>query len=209
MAADSQLVPVLISGKQGSGKSTTKDVLKAALTARGYRVYDYKFAGPLYRMHDAVLGVLKELGIPNIPTKDGRLLQLLGTEWGRQTHGENIWVNCAQGAFKFAEADLKENSDKERGVFLIDDLRFKNEFSAFGEAGLKFRLEADRDSRKGRTESWRETDTHQSETDLDDCLESFDEVFNTGAGGIPCDQVVTAIVEAIDDFLTLGRYDLP
>lgn len=166
------VMPVMISGKQGSGKSSISRE-SAELLAHDFRVVTYKFAEPLYKMQDAVLGILSELDIP-VPQKDGHLLQLLGTEWGRQHYGQDIWVKCAQQKFKqiFGLADRPT-------IFLIDDLRFKNEFEAFGDKVITIRLEADRDVRRGRAESWRDNENHPSEVDLDDWVPEFDAVFHT------------------------------
>lgn len=78
------LVDVLvISAKQGGGKTTIADKVKEMSSLHGYDIaMIIKFAGVLYTMHDAVLHLLEEsTGIPRV-AKDGRLLQLLGTEWG-------------------------------------------------------------------------------------------------------------------------------
>lgn len=188
-----RVYPVLLSGKQGSGKTTTADLVHEYLKKEGIMVARYKFAQPLYDMHDKVLEVMKGYNI-EVPVKDGRLLQLLGTEWGRETYGKQVWVNCALGRFENLAFDkMWQNSDV---VFLIDDLRFKNELEAF-DFGYRVRLECDREVRKQRCPAWRETDTHSSETDLDDSLGRFNEVLDTGLH--PVDAVASLIVRGIKD----------
>lgn len=160
---------ILISGKQGSGKTT----LTKALTKRfNNKTHIVKFADVLYEIHDFALSKLQEYGIQRDIKKDGPLLQLLGTEWGRQTIDDNIWVKVAQSKVK----NIKNlNSDL---VVIIDDCRFKNELLGFTDA-LLVRLECPKEIRKPRCEMWRDRDNHQSEIDLDDWLDKFDLVFDT------------------------------
>lgn len=185
---------VLISGKQGSGKTTTADKLSALLKAQGFEILRTRFAEPLYKMHDKVREVLKSYGYDNgyeYDVKDGPLLQLLGTEWGRALD-ENIWVKlCKLGAESFVES---AKSAEYYPVVIIDDCRFKNEFDAFPEA-LRVRLECSEDTRKGRAEMWRDRTTHPSEVDLDDWVIKFDMVFNTGVQSQ--DSVVEMICERV------------
>lgn len=175
---------VLISGKQCSGKSTLADNVSKVLRERnaGLQIIRLKFADPLYKMHDYCRGYLKQLGvkIPHPDTKDGDLLQLLGTEWGRKYVGENVWVDAAKG-------EVKEQSERLAGngmtqIFIIDDCRFENEFNAFPEA-LRVRLNADPEIRKERSANtmWRDNQNHPSETSLDDysILNKFDLTINT------------------------------
>lgn len=164
---------VLISGKQGSGKTSLSASLKRLLEDAGLFVHSRKFADPLYDMHEQCLDVLRAYGIDR-GKKDGKLLQLLGTEYGRSID-ENIWVKCAQHAIDDIQVAGCE-------VVIIDDCRFKNELSAFPDA-LKIRLECTKDQRKLRCDSWRENEMHPSEIDLDEwVLEPgrFDMIINTG-----------------------------
>ncbi len=170
--------PLLISGKQGSGKTTTAKLVSDLLEDTGFGVVNAKFADTLYKMHDACLRILKARGI-TVPEKSGTLLQLLGTEYGRKVHGEDVWVNCALGAYEELVADApKDGSFYNDIVYVIDDARFKNELAAFN-FGFAARLECAKDVRKARCPAWRDNDTHQSETDLDDSLDKFDVVINT------------------------------
>lgn len=200
----SVIYPVLLSGKQGSGKSTTADLVVKYLEQENIPVIRYKFAQVLYEMHDQVLQVMKAYGI-QVPVKDGRLLQLLGTEWGRETYGRDIWVNCALGKYEAAMAQAPTTGQfKQDYVFLIDDLRFKNELAAF-DFGYRVRLECAKDIRKARCPAWRDTDDHSSETDLDDSLGLFNEVLDTEL--LSVDAVAGQIVQGIKDRYFSGLPD--
>jgi dephospho-CoA kinase len=159
---------VMISGKQGSGKTTLAQALQSAWGKHGMAVWRYKFAQPLYDMHNAVYIVARQYGIGPLADgkKDGPLLQLLGTEWGRNTKDPDIWVNCAKS--KVAEVTKQWRVMNYFHIVLIDDLRFKNEFHAFPGA-LTIRLVCAPEIRKERIgANWRENDNHRSEVDLDD-----------------------------------------
>jgi hypothetical protein len=153
---------ILISGKQGSGKTTIANELIRQLKVLRF---DYagteKFAETLYEMHDYLLNRMETLtGNPRIK-KDGRLLQVLGTDWGRNNFGVNVWCDI-----------LKRKMDKltwsigSKRLIIIDDCRFENEFDTFPEA-LRVRLEAPEEIRKLRCPAWREDVNHASETGLD------------------------------------------
>jgi hypothetical protein len=151
---------ILISGKQGSGKSTLKDnLLKSFPSAIGMR-----FSDPLYDMHQVINDVCSWYAIP-FAEKEGRLLQLLGEDWGRQVKGEDIWVNCLNSRINTL---TRWNNNQ---IFIIDDLRYQNEFNAFQSNErfdvIKIRLCANEHARKNRALGWRDTTDHISETDLD------------------------------------------
>lgn len=154
---------ILISGKQGAGKTT----LQKALTENLFKLHKKRavvmnFADFIYEIHDFTINRLASYGVPTEQPKDGYLLQVLGTEWGRKTRGENIWVDVLKGKIQ-KMLDLKHEID----YVIIGDCRFKNEFDAFPEA-LRVRLECDEEVRKERVSMWRDTTNHPSEIDLDD-----------------------------------------
>ena len=174
---------ILLSGKMGSGKTTTADQLALTFEAQGYEVFRTRFAVVLYEMHDAVLNVIKSYGVIPPKKKYGELLQYLGTEFGRKQFGPDVWVECLQRV-------VGERAFSSKYVVIIDDMRFKNEFKAFPE-GFRVRLECDREIRKARCNSWRENENHRSEVDLDKWLKKFDLVLDTGR--LPVSLVVSAI----------------
>lgn len=113
---------IAIHGKAGCGKSTVADYL----VQKGYRVRS--FAEPIRQM-------LKQLGvhpqyfttrykgtpIPEFGNKSARyLMQTLGTEWGRETVKDTIWLDAMHRSTEFQHFLAG-------GCLVIDDLRFDNE----------------------------------------------------------------------------------
>lgn len=151
---------ILLSGGQGSGKTTIATLLKQCLEQVGSKVHVFKFAAPLYEMHDLILPVLKRMGIrPESTYKDGPLLQKLG-EYGREMIDVDIWAKVTRN---LVDNFLRETRE---GFAIVDDCRFQNEFNIFPHA-LRVRLTCPEDIRKLRCgDTWR-AKPHQSETDLD------------------------------------------
>lgn len=191
---------VLISGKQGAGKTTLAKGIYNRCAVMGLSPHFVKFAEPLYKMHDAVLSVLKDNGFTRDIVKDGPLLQLLGTDWGRKTLGDNIWCDLAVNKVKYiyklyaSDGVLKFYPGP---VIIIDDARFENEFDAFPDA-YTVRLEADKEVRKARCSMWRENDSHPSETGLDNYAKDmkFKHYVMTDSG-VYTEDLARSIVEAI------------
>lgn len=187
---------ILLSGKQGAGKSTTAQaILKIAKASGHYSFVEIlKFAGPLYTLHEYILNKMESMNGQKRLKKDGKLLQLLGTEWGRESFGVNVWVDIMK---------RKINSWPYSGrrLIIIDDCRFENEFDAFPEA-LRVRLWASEEIRKLRTESWRENTNHPSEIGLDhyEAQGKFDLVLSTEAREGSEGLVANEILNALDQF---------
>lgn len=153
---------LVISGKQGSGKSTQSELVAKIAVTKDFVPRVFKFAEPLYEMHNALVPILKKHGLfPEGSAKDGDLLQVLGTEYGRNCRGWNVWVDICR---KRVDEWLALS---EKHIAIIDDCRFPNEFDAFEDA-LRVRLDAPEAVRKERCSYWRENQTHLSETALDE-----------------------------------------
>lgn len=180
---------IMLSGKQGSGKTTTANKLKEWADKKGIPFKTVKFAGTLYEMHDAIKAIAHKKGIP-MKEKDGPFLQWLGTEWGRNGFGENVWVNATKteidGIIKHYE---KEGVDV---MIVVDDCRFPNELEVFKHF-LTVRLSADRDARKVRADAWRDNENHQSETALDEFEYNFDLLLDTVDH--PPEEITKTIIE--------------
>lgn len=183
---------ILISGKQGSGKTTTSRAIEKAARRLGYDyVVTLKFAAPLYVLHEYILNKMEFLTGKPREEKDGLLLQVLGTDWGRRKLGDNVWCDIVK-----REIEKQSESKKGKKLFIIDDARFENEFDAFSEIALTIRLDAPEEVRKSRTESWRENTNHPSEVGLDSYAADgcFDAYEDTGPSGRTADQIAESAI---------------
>lgn len=174
---------VLASGKKGSGKTSLMDAFIKTVKSKhsDWAVVNMIFAHTIYEMHDAVreIAVEKGLEIPeHSKVKDRKLLQFLGTNWGREEFGENVWVNCLKADLP-AVIRKHAKGGYNRLTIFISDTRFENEFDAFPEA-LRLRLDCPEEIRKARADAWGDSN-HPSELGLDNFadLGVFDAKFNT------------------------------
>lgn len=173
-------IVVQISGKQGSGKTTLAHSLMNQLMSDSLFVCHHIYAKVIYEMHDAVLAIMRRYG--EVPRKDGRLLQVLGTEWGRTVYGPDVWVNVIRQEVARLDRELSNTLVPVQGiVHIISDCRMPNEHAAFPGA-LTYRLSCPDEIRKERVlatpgQSWREGN-HPSESALDSCTD-FTRIFPT------------------------------
>lgn len=182
---------LIISGKQGSGKTTlTENIVRRLFMGSRIRTREVMFAETIKRVHDYGRGLITDAfegqDMPDYireyfartAVKDGDWLQDLGTKWGRQGIGQQVWVDVARAKMlKFAK---NEGALYEHVLFIPSDCRFENEFDAFPEA-LSVRLNCREEVRKARSSYWRENTSHPSEVGLDDYDRKgkFDMYFNT------------------------------
>lgn len=177
-----------LSGYARSGKDTAADHLVAE-----YGFTRYSFAAPMkeamYRLNPIVssdaIGSFRYQNLVDVygldDAKDSypeirRLLQVFGTEVGREMFGPNFWV------------DLALNSAKEDKV-VISDVRFKNEAEGIKAAGGQV---------------WRinrlgigPVTNHASEIDLDDY--QFDNVIDNNYSVQDLNSVIDDIIKRYDD----------
>lgn len=131
-------------GTAGSGKSY---MAQAVMRACGYPVQVMSFASPLKAMTHSLLTVmgiengrcermihddLKEAEIdpilfPGLTTR--RIMQTLGTEWGRATIERDLWTKIMLARVTHARADGY--------AVIIDDVRFQNEVELIRNLGGK------------------------------------------------------------------------
>lgn len=121
-----------ICGAAGAGKTTVADILCA--DGRGVSI---PLADPLYKGLSAMFGISeaelsdrgkKEQTVDWIGQSPRRLLQTLGTEWGRQVVGQDIWVKiCLRRAAVSLGAGFAR--------VVIPDVRFNNEATEIRRAG--------------------------------------------------------------------------
>ena len=166
-------IKIALSGKFGSGKSLAVQYLMELFGGE-----EVKFADPLYELMHTIqdfVGFQKE--------KDGKLLQWIGTEYGR-SKDPDVWVKM-----------FKSRLLTKQGNIFISDLRFPNELQACKELGIKtVRLIRDVDSRKDNQGN-RDPD-HPSETALDG-RSDFDLIIHN-------DGTVRELQEKLLDFVKYG-----
>lgn len=168
-----------LSGAAGSGKDWI---------AKAYFVKDFGFHNVSLAWHFKIQCIshgdatYKEV-FETKPPRVRRLLQVMGTEQGREVWGEDIWVNTM-----FAWMTLYH---KDWGIdkFVIPDVRFPNELRAIQKLGGKvYRVTGDRLGDLTE-EAW----SHASEQSLTDDMDLYD-------GFIPNEESVSS--ETITKHLT-------
>lgn len=120
---------IAFTGLAGSGKSTAALHL---VERHGY--VRLRFAGPLKAMMAAlglsprqIDGALKETPCELLCGKTPRLaMQTIGTEWGRNIIGEDLWTRAWRAAFDRLPPSA---------LAVVDDCRFPNEAEAVRAAG--------------------------------------------------------------------------
>lgn len=117
---------IAFTGLAGSGKSTA-----ALHLVKRHGWQRRRFAGPLKAMMAAlglseqeIEGHLKETPCPLLCGRTPRYaMQTIGTEWGRDTIGEDLWIHAFRAALPAS------------GNIVVDDCRFANEAAAVRAAG--------------------------------------------------------------------------
>lgn len=139
-----------LAGGKGCGKSTVAKIIN--------KLHDYEiisFATPIKEMlrvlglGDAELHdpVIKEIPLDEYGKSPREIMQLLGTEFGRNMIDGNIWITA-----------LRKQLRPDRN-YVIDDVRFNNEARFVRERGAVIHVERERDI---------EGDTHISEAGIDE-----------------------------------------
>jgi ABC-type oligopeptide transport system ATPase subunit len=109
---------IALTGKMGSGKSTATQIL-AKLNRDSTATV--KFAQPLYDIQEMIYNRISDVyQRPHTFIKDRKLLQWIGTEWGRGTISDSIWVDL------WSE-DVRMILNMGTSLVLCDDVRFDNE----------------------------------------------------------------------------------
>ena len=167
---------VLISGKQGAGKTTLSNKLMEK--ARLNRAYAYPtgFAAAMRVIVQGMHVLAKGQGCP-IPEKieNRALMNFIATDWGRGMDPD-FWIPPARKAIKSIQ-DLWK--DQPFHLILIDDFRCQNEAHALDDLDqvYRIRLECPEEFREKRAKYWGSPD-HFSEVDLDG-YDKFDLFLNT------------------------------
>jgi energy-coupling factor transporter ATP-binding protein EcfA2 len=113
-------------GPMGCGKSTAIECLRQLHGP----THLFKFAQTLYDLQELIYGRIEHVyQRPKGFVKDRKLLQWLGTDWGRETLSPTIWVDLWK-------ADVSSTLEHYPRHFLVcDDVRFDNEADAIHELG--------------------------------------------------------------------------
>ncbi len=179
---------VLISGKQGSGKTTVQTALNLKLRELGYKSERLNFADPIYAIHDAIRRTAGEFGLPPTMPKDGLLMQLIGTNWARDVYGPDVWMSIVKNRIHDFPSEA---------IVIVGDCRFENEFDAFPDA-ITVRLNCSVPTRRRRCSKWRENTGHESEVGLDAyvCRNKFKFNFCTDDGH-SVDEIIETLETAV------------
>lgn len=128
------MILIGLTGLAGAGKSTA-----AAYLVRQHGFEVVPFAGPLKAMMRALglddrdLSAFKERPHPLLCGKSPRqAMQTLGTEWGRNLIGEDLWLNAWRARVEsLARAEAGASAALNRPPsalrIVVDDVRFPNE----------------------------------------------------------------------------------
>lgn len=111
---------IAFSGRAGSGKSTAFEAIRAS--SEGRAVCLTKFASPLYQMQETLYRLISPVyERPADFVKDRKLLQWIGTEWGRDTISKTLWVDLWKARVNHVRARDPEL------IVVCDDCRYENE----------------------------------------------------------------------------------
>ena len=114
-----------VTGKARSGKDTLSEHLYTRL---GFDCNRAAFADPLKDMLRAIgiddIEGYKEEVHPLLGVTSRKMMQTLGTEWGREAIGEDTWIN------------LTKEKGKGKKFLVISDVRFENEANFVRENGI-------------------------------------------------------------------------
>jgi dephospho-CoA kinase len=118
---------IAFTGPMGAGKSTAIQRLKDTHLEK--KIELVKFAAPLYDAQEFLYRRISEVySRPPTFVKDRKLLQWLGTEWGRSI-SPTLWVDL----WKREVGYIRDNYSN--AVVVCDDCRFPNEGEAVKEFG--------------------------------------------------------------------------
>jgi energy-coupling factor transporter ATP-binding protein EcfA2 len=121
---------IAFNGVMGSGKSEAIKTLRELLgPERADNVVLVKFASTLYDVQEYIYGKIEPVyKRPADFVKDRKLLQWIGTEWGRGID-QDLWVKLWHANV------LQEASFNPDAIIVCDDVRFDNEAGLVKESG--------------------------------------------------------------------------
>lgn len=147
-------IVIALTGKARAGKDTVANIMFQLLTSYNDQQVDHDktyilgveaFAAPIKSMVAMLLdffgfgkimepatlqpyidGDKKEIALEGIGCSPRRLMQTLGTEWGRDIIKDSLWVDCMSQRINMY-ADGIENFGYGGAVVIVTDCRFDNE----------------------------------------------------------------------------------
>lgn len=144
---------LVLTGLAGCGKSTAAECMSL-----GFGFDRVRFASPLKNMlrtlglnEDEIEGHMKELPCDKLGGKTPRQAMLtLGTEWGRQMIGKNIWTD----AFKRVIQNMDHCN------IVVEDCRFPNEIDICRSLGNAVVIRIERPGQQVASDPTHESETH-------------------------------------------------
>lgn len=159
---------IFLGGEQGSGKSTAAEFIQQTLHKSGFTPTIMKFADTVYELHHVIDRSMSRILGRDPSKKKGELLQIIGTEIGRNMYDKDIWVKATEKKIK----EFNHDFDEIQTVIIVEDVRFKNEFdlcaklNSEGIKAISIYFSAPEAVRKERVESFRANTSHPSELEL-------------------------------------------
>ncbi len=158
------MILIGFTGKMGCGKTTAIKFLEDFYDKNSVIV---KFAQPLYDMQEFIYRRIQEVyQRPKDFTKDRKLLQWLGTEWGRDSISQDLWADIWRTSVQTAI-----NNDS-KAVVVCDDVRFDNEAVILRDLG-GFLIKIESDKADGRINTNTGIIGHTSEQGVDEKYVDF------------------------------------
>lgn len=186
---------ILLSGKQGSGKTTLMNMLSYTLSnTLGMKTMTTHVANGVYKVADTIYDAL--LRPQNERAKDRKLLQTIA-EYYKTKYGEQLWIDqILKDVIRFFEVEGNN-------YVCIDGIRFPYEIEAVRNIGsskgyrvIVINLTCSEEVRRSRCTAYG-NDIHISEIALDDYKE-FDAVYNT-----EIDNLIDCITKIVCNILIL------
>jgi hypothetical protein len=110
-----------------SGKTTAAEYTASLVRRRGFDPLLTKVADPIY---DIAKLVSQRIAVPFNKPQYRKLMQLVGTDWARETFGPTFWIDLW-------EADNFEAMLGAGNVIIVDDIRFNEEAQVIRRHGGK------------------------------------------------------------------------
>lgn len=165
---------ITFNGQMGVGKSTAIEDLKFYAGEENVKLV--KFAGPLYDMQEFMYRRISPVyQRPETFIKDRKLLQWIGTEWGRDSISSTLWVDlwkAEANRLKLSEPKISIDGSESKLILVCDDVRFDNEAEVVRSMdGIVVKITADRVDNRIDTKAG--IAAHKSESGIDSKFISY------------------------------------